>query len=86
MMEASAITHISSDDNVKLLLTYMIGFGTGNIHAPEFGFYFTAGTPKPLAAQFGRTSLAQLNKPYTIQMNRGRNVTTDIVAHINGCF
>lgn len=86
MNEASAISHLSADDNVNLLLTYMMGFGTGNIHSPEFGNYFTKGTPAPLAAQFGRTSMLALNKPFTVKTNQGAKNKINVINHIGGCF
>lgn len=60
MYEASPISHLSADDDVKLLLTYSLGYDEGNIHSPEFGDYLAAGRPADLAAAYARRSLRDL--------------------------
>lgn len=86
MQEASPISHISADDDVNLLLTYMMDYNSGNIHSPEFGDYFTKGTPATVALDYGRTSLLKLNKPSVLKANQQTKNKTNIINHIKGCF
>ena len=86
MLEASPISHISADDDVNLLLTYMMDYNSGNIHSPEFGDYFTKGTPLALAQEYGRTSLFKLNKPFVLKANQQTKSKLNIINHIKGCF
>ncbi len=58
--EASPMAHLSSDDHPKILMSYMQGMETGDIHSPEFGIYLGEGIPDDVAAKYKRKSLDDL--------------------------
>jgi pimeloyl-ACP methyl ester carboxylesterase len=88
MHEASPISHLSADDNVKVLLTYGLGYGQANIHSPEFGAYLAQGQPADLAAAYARKSLQGLSISHELKADQKllKN-RTNILEHIvSGCF
>ena len=86
MQEASAITHISADDNVKVMLTYSLDYNQVNIHSPEFGNYFTAGQPNALRDNYNRNSLSTFGIEFILRTNQASN-KQNILEHVmNNCF
>jgi hypothetical protein len=67
--EASPISHVSEDDDAKVLLTYSLPLGGGNIHGPEFGVYLANNSPKKLAKNYKRNSLDRAGISYHLELS-----------------
>lgn len=55
--QASPMSHLTYDDQGKILMTYLFGLGRNDIHSPEFGIYLAEGTPTRVKNQYGRLAL-----------------------------
>ncbi len=72
MQEASPISHLSMDDQIKLLLAYRRSYGEVDIHSPEFGDYFLYGKPNNLSQEYSRKSLSDIpGAEFELKVNVG---------------
>lgn len=85
MHEASPISHLTADDDIRLMMTYTRNFGEHDIHSPEFGRYLQTGFPLNLKNQYNRTSFNQLGKSFEYKFNQRLN-KPNVLAHLRSCF
>jgi hypothetical protein len=72
MFEASPISHLSTDENqIKVHLSFLMGYDEQNIHSPEFGDHLILGQPPELLAKYNRMSLQDLGKLTELKVNQG---------------
>ncbi len=88
MSEASAIKHLNEDDvSIKVMLSYVLDYGTVNIHAAEFGKYLAEGSPLSVKNKYGRKSLSELGISYTLRIKQAQLAQkNNMISHINSCF
>ncbi len=68
--KASPISHISSDDKVKVLMTYNRDLNEGDIHSPELGIYLAQGSPHSVKRKYKRKSLEQLGISHEVHFGQ----------------
>jgi hypothetical protein len=85
--EASAIAHLSPDDNARVLMSYMMGYGLGDSHSPEHGAYLTYGLPHELKNHYNRLSLEELGLKSRLLVQKPQSVVKRAIkSHLNACF
>lgn len=88
MSNSSAIHHLNENDaTVRVMLSYVLDYGTINIHAAEFGRYLAEGNPVNVKNQYGRKSLFELGMSYTLKTKQAPLAQkNNMINHINSCF
>lgn len=85
--EASPMKHLTKDDKARILMTYSLNYGEGNIHSPELGRYLAEGVPSSIKNQFKRKSLKELGVPYQLYVGMSRrNSNSKIKNFVNSCL